>query len=132
MCSFWGSKLDYLGSGCGSVGRAVASDTRGPRFEYSHRQKFIYWTFIYCGLFWKDENKEKIMAHFLKKLDYFLLWHLITLRKSSRKIDIIWQIAQRKTNSLDEAWRKKENFDLINQETKIAIVAWYKTITPVQ
>ena len=26
---------------CGSVGRAVASDTRGPRFESSHRQKFI-------------------------------------------------------------------------------------------
>ena len=26
-------------SGCGSVGRAVASDTRGPRFESSHRQK---------------------------------------------------------------------------------------------
>ena len=24
------------GSGCGSVGRAVASDTRGPRFESSH------------------------------------------------------------------------------------------------
>ena len=25
--------------GCGSVGRAVDSDTRGPRFESSHRQK---------------------------------------------------------------------------------------------
>ena len=31
-----------MGSGCGSVGRAVASDTRGPRFESSHWQKFIY------------------------------------------------------------------------------------------
>ena len=29
-----------LGSGCGSVGRAVASDTRGPQFESSHWQKF--------------------------------------------------------------------------------------------
>ena len=29
----------FVGSGCGSVGRAVASDTRGPRFESSHRQK---------------------------------------------------------------------------------------------
>ena len=28
-------------SGCGSVGRAVASDIRGPRFESSHRQKII-------------------------------------------------------------------------------------------
>ena len=30
------------GSGCGSVGRAVASDTRGPRFESSHWQKIIH------------------------------------------------------------------------------------------
>ena len=30
-----------LGSGCGSVGRAVASDTRDPRFKSSHRQTFI-------------------------------------------------------------------------------------------
>ena len=29
------------GSGCGSVGRAVASDTRGPRFESSHRQNLL-------------------------------------------------------------------------------------------
>ena len=29
------------GSGCGSVGRAVASDTRGSRFESSHWQTFI-------------------------------------------------------------------------------------------
>ena len=34
-------KKQEEGSGCGSVGRAVASDTRGPRFESSHRQKFI-------------------------------------------------------------------------------------------
>ena len=29
-----------MGSGCGSDGRAVASDTRGPRSESSHRQNF--------------------------------------------------------------------------------------------
>ena len=29
------------GSGCGSVGRAVASDTRGPRYESSHWRNFI-------------------------------------------------------------------------------------------
>ena len=29
------------GSGCGSVSRAVASDTRGPRFESSH------WQYLY-------------------------------------------------------------------------------------
>ena len=31
-----------LGSCCGSVGRAVAFDTRGLRFKSSHWQKFIY------------------------------------------------------------------------------------------
>ena len=28
-------------NGCGSVGRAVASNSRGPRFESNHWQKFI-------------------------------------------------------------------------------------------
>ena len=31
-------------SGCGSVGRAVASDTRDPRFESNH----LHITFIFC------------------------------------------------------------------------------------
>ena len=31
-----------LGSGCGSVGRAVASNARGRWFDSSHQQKFIY------------------------------------------------------------------------------------------
>ena len=31
-------------NGCGSVGRVVASDSRGPWFESNYRQKF-YWTF---------------------------------------------------------------------------------------
>ena len=46
-----------MASGCGSVGRAVASNSRGPRFESSHRQKFIL--NIYCQLYRKDENKKK-------------------------------------------------------------------------
>ena len=37
--------VDYLGSGCGSVGRAVASDARGLWFESSHN-KLLYRTFI--------------------------------------------------------------------------------------
>ena len=49
-------------SGCGLVGRAVASNTRGSRFESSHWQKFIYILNIYLlsTVYWKDENKEKI------------------------------------------------------------------------
>ena len=33
--------IGILVSGCGSVGGAVASDTRGPWFKSSHRQVFI-------------------------------------------------------------------------------------------
>ena len=33
-----GMKEQRVGSGCGSVGRAVASSTRGPQFEPSHWQ----------------------------------------------------------------------------------------------
>ena len=45
-----GSRLKVLdlGSGCGSVGRAVATDSRGPWLESSHWQKFIL--YIYCQL----------------------------------------------------------------------------------
>ena len=46
------------GSGCGSVGRAVASNTREPRFEPHHRQNFIY-QIIYQLYKRKDENNEK-------------------------------------------------------------------------
>ena len=49
-------KLLRFGSGVGSVGRAVASDSRGPRFESNHRQKFKVNN--YCQLYRKDENQE--------------------------------------------------------------------------
>ena len=42
-----------MGSGCGTVGRAVTSDTRDLRFE---SQAKFYRSFV---LFRKDENKEK-------------------------------------------------------------------------
>ena len=40
------NKWETMGSGCGSVGRAVVSDARGPQFKSSH-QPNLYWTFIY-------------------------------------------------------------------------------------
>ena len=53
------------GSGCGAVGRVVASNTGGPGFESSHWQLLvnIYLLLPVCR---KDENKEKMpgMAHF--------------------------------------------------------------------
>ena len=61
-------QTNVLGSGCASVGRAVASDTRGPWLKSSHRQKFIYVLNIrfLSTVYWKDENNEK-EAHFFKK-----------------------------------------------------------------
>ena len=46
----------WTGIGCGTVGIAVASDSRGPWFESSHRQNFIL--NIYCQLNRKDEGPD--------------------------------------------------------------------------
>ena len=48
---------NWVGSGSGSVGWAVASDSRSLQFESSHWQKITL--NIYCQLYWKDENEEK-------------------------------------------------------------------------
>ena len=57
---------------CGSVGRAVASDTRGPWFEFSHQQKInFYWTFVYCQLCiekTKIKKKRPGLVHFFKNI----------------------------------------------------------------
>ena len=54
-----------MGSGCGSVGGAVAFDTRGPRFDSSHRQNFIEHLFIVnCIEKTKINKKRPGMAHF--------------------------------------------------------------------
>ena len=46
-----------LGSGCGAIGSVVDSDTRGPRFETSHRQNFS--EHLSIVIIRKDENKRK-------------------------------------------------------------------------
>ena len=52
------SDLINLGTGgCGSVGRVVVSNTRNPRFKYSHNQEFI--SNIFTVNCWKDEKIEK-------------------------------------------------------------------------
>ena len=43
-----------MGSGCGSVGRAIASNTRDPRFESCHQQNLSTNCIIE-----EEENKEK-------------------------------------------------------------------------
>ena len=51
-----------LGSGCGSVGRAVASNSRCPWFKSSHRQKFIeHLSTVNC--IEKTKIKEKVAGN---------------------------------------------------------------------
>ena len=53
------------GSDCGSVGRAVASQSRGRQFESSHWQKYIYRTLtINCIEKTKIREKRSRMAQF--------------------------------------------------------------------
>ena len=62
------------GSGCGSVGRAVASKTRGPRFESSHWQKFIYIEHLFtanCVLKRQKKEKEAGNGPFKKNINIF-------------------------------------------------------------
>ena len=47
-----GVKDMHWGGGCGSVGRTVAYNTRGPRFESSHRKNFIC---TFCQLIEKSK-----------------------------------------------------------------------------
>ena len=56
FCTFIRYKLAW--NGCGSVGRAVTSDTISPRFKSGHHQN-LYWAFVHCKLYWKDEHSEK-------------------------------------------------------------------------
>ena len=52
-----------MGCGCGSVGRAAASDTRDPRFEPCHPQNLIYLFIIEKT---KMKKKRLGMIHLLK------------------------------------------------------------------
>ena len=56
-----GMKNDWnLGTDCGSVGGAVASDARGLRFESSHWQTFISDIYLFTvNCIEIGENKEK-------------------------------------------------------------------------
>ena len=69
---FW-SNIPFAGSGCGAVDRAVASNTRGPGFESSHRQLLLnnYLLFIE-----KTKNKEKEAGNclFLKRDPFAAVW----------------------------------------------------------
>ena len=58
MNKYQEQETKYLGSGCGSVGRAVAYDIRGPGFKSSHRQN-LYSSLFTVNCIEKTKNKEK-------------------------------------------------------------------------
>ena len=75
------------------VGRAVDFDTRGPRFDSSHRQNFIEHLFIInCIEKTKINKKRPGMAHLLKKMSFIFLLHLGT--------SVIFQYLITRTNGL--------------------------------
>ena len=56
-----------MNSGCGSVGRAVASNARGPRFISSHQQNLYSIFAISCIEKTKIKKKRPGMVDFLQK-----------------------------------------------------------------
>ena len=65
-------KFQVLGSGCGSVGRAFASNTRGPVVRIQTTANFYRTFIIYCQLYCIEKTtlKEKEAGNgpfFLKK-----------------------------------------------------------------
>ena len=67
--TFFSKQMIYRGSGCGSVGRAVASDTRGLWIKSSHRNTFI-WNICLLYTVWKRRKLRKRVRewpNFLKK-----------------------------------------------------------------
>ena len=68
--------MSIKGNGCDSVGRAVASDSRGPLFESSHWQN-LYWMFTANSTEkTKSKKKEadKCYYQFIDKIVHHLNW----------------------------------------------------------
>ena len=58
-------KTTLMGSGCGTVGRAVTSNTGGPRFESSH-QHFYKKTVLTANFTEKTTKKKWLLKIIIK------------------------------------------------------------------
>ena len=62
-------RRDFFGSGCGSVGRAVTSDTKGPLFKCSHLLNFIPNMYLQLTVELDDhEEKQAVNGLFIKDI----------------------------------------------------------------
>ena len=99
----WTKKMKW-GSGCGSVGRAVASNTIGPRFNSSHQQN-LYWTFVYLFTIDSIEKTKKIKKGRVWPT-FFKKWNLICSEEKVSKIERFFAIESkmmRKHFSMEKA-----------------------------
>ena len=74
--------------------KAVASDSRGLRFESSHQQKFML--YIFCQLYWKDKKKRK------KRLGIAHFYNTATVKAPWFRIKLIVEI------NFDCCWNEKK------------------------
>ena len=105
-----------VGSSCGSVGKAVASDSRGPRFKSSHSQNLCWPLTVNCIEKTKIKKKRPGMAHFFKKKcrnfvesisQFFHCFLFLSLSSISDNFPS-WE---RNWEKVDDAWRKKRKKD---------------------
>ena len=57
-----------MGCGCGSIGRAVTSNTSGFSRLNPVIVEFLHLAFIYCQLYWQDNKKRPGMAKIAAEL----------------------------------------------------------------
>ena len=76
----------HQGSGCDSVGRAVASDTRDPRFESRYWQTFIYQLY---NRKYKNEEKETRNGLSFKKGCCTLVEHMLKVKRPWVRIPLV-------------------------------------------
>ena len=77
------------GSGCVSIGKAVVSDTRGPRFESRHRRS-VYWTLLAANCIEKAKiKKNRLETGRLKRKTYLSLT-AIERKKERKKEECEW------------------------------------------
>ena len=55
----WYNMMKILGCGCDSVGKAVASNSRGPQFESSHQKTFILNIYLLSTVLKRRKKKSK-------------------------------------------------------------------------
>ena len=104
-----------MGSGCGAVGRAVASISRGPRFESRHRQKFIVHFTVNCVERTKIKEKEAGNGPFFKNSFVGRVSRVcFTFRKCPNIYDQVFTFLCCAGGSKDQKLPKNQNLDDLN------------------